>query len=250
MRHGDEHCDDLLGAYALGACSPTAAAVVAAHVARCARCAATAQGLREGAHTLLHVAAEHPPADFKDRVMAPVRAEAALFEAARAGAYEPATRAGASSRRSRRPSPRVRPRARPRVAGLAAILVLLAIGGGLLPRGLGAGDPRTTVVVAQVQAGQTRDASARLVLRGDRAQLRVRGLRDPGRGRVYQVWVRRDRQVPEPGGAVLRVDARGAAQARLPGDVRRFDQVLVTSEPAGGSVLPTSVPVLEMDTSA
>ena len=251
MRHGDEHCDDLLGAYVLGACSPTEAADVAAHLARCARCAATAQGLRDGADTLLHVAARHPPAGVRDRVMAPVRAEATLFEAARAGAYESPTREGASSRRSRRPSPpRPRPLARPPVAALAAVLVLAAVGGGLLARGLGGAGPQTTVVLAQVEGGQPRDASARLELRADRAQLRVRGLRDPGRGRVYQVWVRKDRQVPEPGGAVLRVDARGAAQARLPGDIRRFDQVLVTAEPAGGSVLPTSVPVLEIDTSA
>ena len=244
MRHGDEHCDDLLAAYVVGACSPAEAADVAAHLARCARCAAATQGLRDGADTLLHVAARHPPAGFKDRVMAPVRAEAALFEAARAGAYEPPTRPGASARRAWRPSTR-----RP-VAALAAILIVLAVGGGLLTRSLGVGGPQTRVVVAQVGAGQPSDASARLELRGERAQLRVRGLRDPGPDRVYQVWVRRDRQVPEPGGAMLRVDARGAAQARLPGDVRRFDQVLVTSEPAGGSVLPTSVPVLEIDTSA
>ena len=244
MTNADEHCDDLLAAYVLGACSATEAAGVAAHLARCARCAAATRGLRDGADTLLPVAARHPSAGFKDRVMVPVRAEAALFEAARAGAYEPPTREAASSRRSRRSS------ARPPVAALAAILVLLAVGGGLLARGLDGADPQMTVVLAQVQAGQPPDASARLELRGDRAQLRVRGLRDPGRGRIYQVWVRRDRQVPEPGGAVLRVDARGAAQARLPGGVRRVDQVLVTSEPAGGSMLPTSVPVLEIDTSA
>ena len=251
MRHGDEHCDDLLGAYVLGACSPAEAADVAVHLAGCARCAATAQGLRDGADTLLHVAPQQPPAGVKDRVMAPVRAEAALFEAARAGAYEPPTREAASSRRARRPSPpRPRPLARPPIAALVAVLVLTAVGGGLLARGLGAGGPQTTVVVAQAEAGQPRDATARLVLRGDRAQLRVRGLRDPGRGRVYQVWVRKNRQVPQPGGALLRVDARGAAQARLPGGVRRFDQVLVTAEPAAGSVRPTSVPVLEIDTSA
>jgi len=198
---------------------------------------------------LLHGAAKHPPAGFKDRVMAPVRAEAALFEAARAGAYEPTTHEGASARRSWRASPRLRPSARPPAAILVAVLVLVAVGGGLLAGGLGAGGPPKTVF-AQLESGQPRNASARLELRGDRARLRVSGLRAPGRGRVYQVWVRRDRQVPEPAGAVLRVDARGAAQARLQGDVRHFDQVLVTSEPAGGSVLPTSLPVLEIDTSA
>lgn len=250
MSHPHEHCDDLLGAYVLGACSPAEAADVAAHLERCARCAGTTRGLRDGADMLLHVPPEQPPAGFKDRVMAPVRAEASLFEAARAGAYEPTTREGAAAPASWRPSLRPRPLARPPVAAFAAALVLLVVGGGLLARGLGAAGSQTTVVVAQAEAGQPRDASARLELRGDRAQLRVRGLRDPGRGRVYQVWVRRDRQVPEPAGAMLRVDARGSAQAQLPGGVRRFDQVLVTSEPAAGSVLPTSVPVLEIDTSA
>jgi len=59
-----------------------------------------------------------------------------------------------------------------------------------------------------------------------------------------------DRQVPEPAGAVLELDQRGAAQARLPGNIRRLERVLATSEPAGGSDLPTRVPVLEAPTSA
>ncbi len=90
MRHGDDHCDDLLGAYVLGACPEAEAAEVAEHLAGCARCAIATQRLREGADVLFApVAPIAPPPGVRERVMAPVRAEAALFEAAREGASKP-----------------------------------------------------------------------------------------------------------------------------------------------------------------
>jgi hypothetical protein len=133
---------------------------------------------------------------------------------------------------------------------VASVLILAALGVGLLSSGLDLGAPERHVVAAHINAGHARGAAGSLELRGDRAELRVRGLRSPGRGRVYQVWVRKDRQVPEPAGAVLALDSGGAGRARLSGDSRRFDQVLVTSEPAGGSRLPTQTPVLHVDTTS
>lgn len=245
MSHSDEHCDELLGAYVLRACSEAEAVDVAEHLRHCARCETAAQRLRSAADRLLERAAPTPPPPrIKDGLMAAVRAEAALFEAARAGAYD----SGASKHGRRGPPPRGR-RRRPALAGAAAVLVVLAVAAGP-SGGLGAGTPDRAVISAQVHAGQPRGASAGLEVRGTRADLRVRGLADPGRERIYQVWVRRDRQVPQPAGAVLRVDARGVARVRVPGDIRSVDQVLVTSEPVGGSALPTSVPVLEVETSA
>ena len=131
---------------------------------------------------------------------------------------------------------------------LASVLTLLAVGAGLLSMGIVAGAPQRDVVAAQIEEGQARGASGSLEINGERAELRVRGLRAPGRGRVYQVWVRKDRQVPEPAGTVLEVGSDGVAHARLPGDIRRFDQVLVTSEPAWGSHLPRGLPVLDVET--
>ena len=251
MRHSDDHCDELLGAYVLGSCPRSEADRVANHLARCAGCAAAAERMRKGAEVLLvSVAPVAPGTGTKARVMAQVRAEAALFEAAREGSYERRGSEAANATRSRWRFPRVRLWAPVPAAALASVLLLAGVGAGLLGPGLGSGAPQRNVVMAQIQDGQPRGASGSLEIRGERAELRVRGLRSPGRGRVYQVWVRKQRQVPEPAGAMLAVDSGGAAQARLSGDIRSFDQVLVTSEPAGGSRLPTRVPVLDVDTSA
>lgn len=250
MRPAEDHCGQLLAAYVLGACPEPEAGGVAEHLARCASCAADAERLRQGADILLDGVARRPPAaDVKGRVMAQVRAEAALFEAARQGGYQPYGSA-AQPARSRWSLPRVRLWAPGPAVAVASVLVLAALGVGLLRGGPGLGAPERSVVAAQIEGGQAAGASGSLEIRGERAELRVRGLRSPGRGRVYQVWVRKDRQVPEPAGAVLAVDSGGAARARLSRDIRRFDQVLVTSEPARGSRLPTRVPVLEVDTTA
>ena len=250
MSREDDHCEELLGAYVLGACPDAEARAIAEHLARCARCATVAQRLRQRADVLLvDVPARAPAPAVKDRVMGSVRADAALFDAAREGAYEP-TRSGGARPARERPSlvPR-RPPVRVLAAALASVLLLVAVGGGVLAGGLGSGAPKENVVLTQIQRTLPGGATAALEIRGGRAELQVRGMQSPGAGRIYQVWVRKDRQPPQPAGAALTVDGRRAARARLPADVRRFDQVLVTSEPAGGSALPTRVPVLEVPTS-
>lgn len=250
MSHADDHCEELLGAYVLGACPEDEAAEVAEHLAQCARCTMAAQRLREGADGLLMDAPPRSPSPrIKDRVMGPVRAEAALFDAAREGSYEkPSPRGHARSAGDGRPLERMRRRPAVLAAALASVLLLVALGGGLLSSGLGAGAEQN-VVLTQIERILPSGAAVSLEIRGGRSELQVRGMQSPGPGRVYQVWVRNDRQLPEPAGAVLEVDARGMARTRLPGDIRRFDQVLVTSEPAAGSPLPTRLPVLEVATS-
>ena len=68
--------------------------------------------------------------------------------------------------------------------------------------------------------------------------------RDPRRGRVYQVWIKRPgRTAPEPTDALF--DVRGGrATVEVPGGVDGVEQVLVTDEPNGGSAAPTRDPVV------
>lgn len=246
----DDHCDDLLGAYLLNACSEAEAAGVANHLTRCGRCSAAVRRLDQSTELLnAGVAPVAPSAAVRDRVMAQVRAEAALFDAARQDRAVPETGSPAPSPLFRLRLPRVRGWSPRPAAAMACVLLLVAIGAGLTSR-LGSSGPRPDVVLAQIKDERASGASAVLAIQGGTAELRVRGLPRPGRGRVYQVWLRKDRQVPRPAGAVFAVDSNGAAQTRLPADIRRFDQVLVTSEPAGGSSLPTRVPVLEVPASA
>ena len=66
----------------------------------------------------------------------------------------------------------------------------------------------------------------------------------PGRGRVYEVWLLSGAGAPKPAGALFSVDRAGSGSAAVPGSLDGVDQVLVSSEPAGGSQQPTRMPVL------
>jgi hypothetical protein len=131
---------------------------------------------------------------------------------------------------------------------MACALALAGVGGVVLSS-LGPEPQAERVFAAEITDPQGSGSSAALHVEGERAWLRVRGLPQPGSGRVYQVWVRRDREAPRPAGTTFTVDRRGGARADMAGDMTGVDQVLVTSEPAGGSPLPTRVPVLQIDSS-
>ena len=80
------------------------------------------------------------------------------------------------------------------------------------------------------------------------ATLRVRGLHNPLPGRVYEVWLKRPGQTPVPTDALFTVSRGGTASVQVPGDLRGVDKVLVTSEPRGGSRVPTTQPIITVTT--
>jgi anti-sigma-K factor RskA len=85
-------------------------------------------------------------------------------------------------------------------------------------------------------------ARASLVVDGSRAKLVVRGMPAPESGRVYQVWLKRPGgAVPVPAGATFMLRSGDVA---IPRAVRDGDQVMVTSEPEGGSPAPTRPPIV------
>jgi hypothetical protein len=106
--------------------------------------------------------------------------------------------------------------------------------------------PEPRVLTGQVDPEAGAGASARLRLEADAARLEVRGLPPAGEGRAYQVWLRSGDAAPVPTRALFRVGRDGDASVAVPGDLARVDQVLVTSEPARGSRLPTREPVLSV----
>ncbi len=135
------------------------------------------------------------------------------------------------------------------VAGACA--VVLAVGGvlgGTLVGGEDGGSPSTRTVAAQVDPKQAPGAGARLVVSGSgTSQLSVTGMPSPGRGRVYEVWLLRGTGAPKPAGALFSVDRTGSGSAAVPGSLEGVDQVLVSSEPVGGSQQPTRMPVLSAE---
>jgi anti-sigma factor RsiW len=246
-----DHRDDA-GAWVLGALSEADARRFTVHMETCEICAREVAELQMVADTLPLAAPQMPPPpELKERLMAAVRAEAAVLEAAGpeadvAPAPSPPTPPPPKEARPRRSwrdwlrAPAIALRPLPAV-GLAAVLVALGIAGGVLVSG---GGTSARTVQAQVAFPSAPAARASLTVSGDeRATLRVRGVPAPPQGRVYQVWVKRPGRPPAPTNALF--DVRdGTATVAVPGTVSGDDQVLVTDEPDGGSSAPTRTPVI------
>jgi anti-sigma-K factor RskA len=223
---GCEHGIDT-AAWVLGALDERAAAAFAEHLRTCADCQAEVARLRAPADAMA-LATEQvaPPPALRDRIMRTVESEAQLLRAAGPEADRPHP-----VRRERRRFFRTGP-----VAALAAATLAVGIAVGVL---VSAGGESTRTVRASVTMT---GASATVHVSGDRARLEVRGMRNPPPGHVYEVWVKRGKNPPQPAGALFTVlHGRGEVEV---GSVKGVDQVMVTSEPAGGSTAPTSNPVI------
>jgi translation initiation factor IF-1 len=174
-----------------------------------------------------------PPRKLRDRIMAVVEPEAALL---RATSRPPAEiRTPVRSRRSWSDSLSLR-----WAATAAAALVL----GGVV--GATALDGSETGAETRTLASQTGRGHAWVELTDGQAHLVVNGLAAPGKGKVYEVWIQSGDSAPRPASADLRratflvESGRVAIPARLsPGD-----RVMVTAEPAGGSKIPTTTPLV------
>ncbi|MCW3029646.1 MAG: hypothetical protein JWN81_2857, partial [Solirubrobacterales bacterium] len=115
-------------------------------------------------------------------------------------------------------------------------LAVLAVG--LLAPGGGSG--RARVIRAEVHAP---GATALLRLAHGQAQLTISGLPQPPRDRVYEVWLKRSGE-PQPTDALFTVSSNGDATVGVPGVGKGVREVMVTSEPLGGSLRPTRAPVI------
>jgi anti-sigma factor RsiW len=251
-----ERRDDA-GAWVLGALPEDEHERFAAHLAGCAICRREVAELQMVADTLPLAAPQvAPPPELKERIMAAVRAEAAVLAAAGpeadvAAIPEAPEAAPAAPARRPRPERSKRERGwwrRPLLAlrplpaaALAAVLIALGVGAGVLLSGGGGESART--VQAQVVAPSAPSARASLTVSGDHATLSVSGFPAPPSGRVYQVWVKRPGRDPAPTNALFSV-RDGRATVEVPGSMRGVDQVLVTDEPDGGSRKPTRSPVI------
>jgi hypothetical protein len=220
-----------LGAYALGALPALEAQVFERHLMGCTACQEELQRLNEAADALPRAVTPYQaPASLKESLMATVREEAARAE--------PRT-APVAARERRSWLPRLRPAFALAAAALVAALAVVALS-------VDAGDDARTLS-AQVDERQLPQGTASLAIpEGDEgALLRVEGLPDPGRGRVYQVWVQRGDEV-EPA-SIFGVDASGAGAAGVPGSLDDVTAVMVTRERVGGAETPTETPVISVE---
>jgi hypothetical protein len=86
--------------------------------------------------------------------------------------------------------------------------------------------------------------SAAVRVSGTRAELIVHHLPSPPPGQIYELWVRHGDRTPQPTNTLFSVNTRGTADVGVPGGVHGVSAVLVTAEPAGGTEVPTTTPVI------
>jgi anti-sigma-K factor RskA len=217
----DRRRDDI-AAYLLGALEPGEAAELERHIAGCAECEEELQRLRPAVQVLPEtVESVEAPAALRSRLMEQVRSEAAGSQAA-----------------ARQPS-RWRFGLRP-VAGLAALaLVVVAIGGYAISDS-GSGGPKTTTVVT----GHSPGVTAEMVREGETGTLRLANLHQLPAGKVLQAWVQRGEQVVSAK-ALFVPNSDGTATATID-NMHDVNTVMVTAEPRGGSVQPTSKPIVSV----
>jgi anti-sigma-K factor RskA len=222
---GAHECGADAAAYVLGALEGAEAEAFRAHMDSCAICRDEVEAFGVVAQALPLAAPQQPlPKGLKRRVMQEVRREA---KPARARQPRMGWRLSAA---------RLTPRTA--LAGFAALAVVVAAGiTGLEAPGSGAG----RLITAQVSGIS---GSAQLKVVNGHGELVVRHLTRPGRGKVYEVWVKAAHAKPVPASVLFAVSSNGDADVSLPKSLHGVSTVLVTPEPLGGTPAPTHTPVI------
>jgi Anti-sigma-K factor rskA/Putative zinc-finger len=216
-------------AYLLGAMEPAEAARYLRHLAGCSDCRDELTAFRPVADALPLAAPQYPPPDaVRRRVLRAVHAEP------RFGRYGRRRRTWADL------TTRTPGRA---LAGAVAVALTVAV---IVVASLSGGSIDSRVLQARVV-----DSSgvAQLRIDGGHGELIVRHLPPPPAGRIYEVWLKRPNTKPAPTSALFSVTANGAADVGVPGNLQGVSEILVTQEPAGGSLVSTHQPMIIAPTS-
>jgi hypothetical protein len=217
-------CGADAAAYALGALDRADAEAFRAHLGTCIVCRDELAAFQQVVGVLPMSAAQHSaPRSLRRNLMRAVHDEP-----------RPAPQ---SARARTRPSWSWSRSWAPRPAASVGLLLVVIVAGLAGLKLASSGGPGTRVVPSIV-------GSAELRLTGDRGELVVNHLPAPPPGRIYEVWLQRARRAPSPTSALFSVTAAGTGDVDVPGSLRGVTRVLVTQEPAGGSRVPTSAPVI------
>ena len=221
-----EHRDDV-AAYVLGALEHDEHERFREHLASCARCRAEVAELQPVVDELPASApATTAPKEMSARILAKVRSEAELLGAAGAGADRPPRRTLAGRR--------------PRFALAGAGVALAALVAVLIAVSLGSSS-HSLITPGSAPAG----ATASLRQRDGHAELIVRRMPPPALGRIYEVWLKHGAGEPKATNALFSVTNGGSGAVAVP-NLHGVKEVLVTSEPSGGSLHPTTAPVIRV----
>lgn len=233
----DMRWDDERAVYLLGALDDGERAEFEAHLAGCDRCRAELRWLQPAVDVLpAAVEQQEPPPALRGRILGAVEADS--VHPVRPPAADRDRAAGSLWSRLRLPAPAL--------AGIAAVLALVVgIAGGYALRGDDTNSDSSGTVATTVPleaTGPAIRAAGNVVRRDDGWVLDVSRIPSLRAGDVYQVWMRKGRQL-QP--SVLFVPSRdGTARIVLPDQTATADEMLVTREPSGGSQAPTSAPLV------
>ncbi|HEY2718029.1 MAG TPA: anti-sigma factor [Solirubrobacteraceae bacterium] len=219
-------------AYVLGALEGNELHDFSEHMVGCAQCRAEVAELQVVVNELpASVPAVAVPESLRERILVNVRSEAELLSAAGHAADRP------PKRRWYQRSDFLLGVGAAAAAGIAALVaVLIAVGS--------SSHAKLTVTPGQ-GIGVARSAQVSLQRRDGRAELVVAHMPPPALGRIYEVWLVHGKAAPQPTNALFSVTSRGSGAVDVP-NLHGVTQVLVTSEPAGGSQHPTRPPVISV----
>lgn len=203
------------------------------HLMTCAACQAEVAELQPVVDTLgTSVPGAVASQALRSRVLETVRSEAELLRAAGRQADKPP-----------KPARRWRARRGPwltawvGIAAGAALAIAIVLDTG--------SSPSQRVIQAHV-ASTLPGARAALRQTSGHAELVVSGMPPPAPGRIYEVWLSRGAGSAQPTDALFSVTSRGSGSVDVPGRLNAVKEVMVTSEPLGGSAQPTSPPVIRV----
>ena len=229
----DEDCGERANAavYALGALED--ADVYREHLLSCTGCRAEVAELQLAVDALpITVTPASAPESLRRRVLDAVRSEADLLHAA-------GRKADRAPRARRTPGGwRLLIAGSASLAAGAAALIVLAVSSG--------SSNAVRVTTAQIATSE-RGAHGALRVASGRAELLLGGMRQAPRGQIYEVWLSRGKaSAPAATDALFGVTRAGRASVVVPGPLRGIREVLVTHEPLGGSLHPTSAPIVRV----
>jgi anti-sigma-K factor RskA len=203
--------------YLLGALDPPEARAFVRHLQRCAVCRDEVTTLAPVLDALPASARAHPvPRTLRRRVLRQVKAEPKVT----------------AVRRRRR----IRALVHSAPAGWLALGATMAAAAVVVQ----IGTPRPAQRSVTATVGQ-----AQLRVSGGHGELIVDRLPPLPSNRTYELWVQRGGHRPAPS-ALFGVAPQGTADVGVPTDLHDVTRLLVTVEPRGGSLVPTTRPVIRI----
>jgi hypothetical protein len=98
------------------------------------------------------------------------------------------------------------------------------------------GRPGNRTIAADV----TGNGSASVSVTANHAEIDLHHFAAPAKGEIYEIWLQRGKSITPAPAPLFSVKKDGDASVDVPGSLSGVTKVLVTSEPAGGSLAPPS----------